>query len=263
MERKFPLGTKLSEQKAKRYVDELAQSMLRRSEQKVLNGRFMTALSSGELPREGLRVFWLNWHGFVAEINNFIQCAYQRHLGFFKKHPLLYGAFADKVADELIHPKPPGHILVVWEQGEIFGLTKDEMVDYEMLPKCRALIEWHRSMLYEGTMVEFWSSILWEEAVGHWAKQFREGLTKYGHGTEEAPYFTTHEEADLEVHEGGVMAHGEFNKAVLSTLLQEGYVETRPGYSIVYCTETSLDLFAHFLDTCYEAVALESKAKAV
>ena len=36
---------------------------------------------------EAIQVFWQNWYGFVAEINNFHGVAYQRHLPFFKRHP--------------------------------------------------------------------------------------------------------------------------------------------------------------------------------
>ena len=31
---------------------------------------------------EAIQVFWQNWYGFVAEINNFHGVAYQRHLPF-------------------------------------------------------------------------------------------------------------------------------------------------------------------------------------
>ena len=70
---------------------------------------------------EAIQVFWQNWYGFVAEINNFHGVAYQRHLPFFKRHPELQKHFANHVADEMIHPKPPGHIRIVLEQGRNFG----------------------------------------------------------------------------------------------------------------------------------------------
>ena len=72
----------------------------------------------------------------------------------------------------MIHPKPPGHIQIVLEQGRNFGLTNDEMIEYEMLPECRAFLEYYRGVLYEGTMVEWWASFCVEEAVGHWAQVF-------------------------------------------------------------------------------------------
>lgn len=250
--RRLEPGTVLSPQEAKAYINDVRDALFELADRKVTKGRFMQELSKGTLPKETLRIFWLNWHGFVAEINNFIQVAYQRHLGFFKRHEDLLTFFADKVADELIHPKPPGHIKVVWQQGEIFGLTKDEMVYYEMLPLCRALVEWERGLIYEGTMLEFWCSILWEEFVGHWARQFREGLAKLGYSSDQAPYFTTHEEADLEEHQG-VMAHGEFNRVVCERMLSTGYVECRPGFSPHYAALTSIELFSAFHEAVYQA----------
>ena len=246
-------GTVLSSSEATAYVNAIKEELFALADRKVTRGRFMQALSSGTLPNQSLRVFWLNWHGFVAEINNFIQVAYQRHLGFFKQHVDLLTCYADKVADELIHPRPPGHLVVVWQQGEIFGISRDEMIYYEMLPQCRALVEWHRGLTYEGTILEFWCSILWEEFVGHWARQFREGLLRLGYSKDQAPYFTTHEEADLEVHEGGVMAHGEFNRVVCERLLSTGRVECRPGFSPRYAALTSIELFSIFLDVAYQA----------
>ena len=251
--RRLEPGTVLSPQEAKAYVNGLKDALFDLADRKVTHCRFMEDLSNGTLPKEALRVFWLNWHGFVAEINNFIQVAYQRHLGFFKQHIDLLTPFADKVADELVHPRPPGHIEVVWRQGEIFGLTRDEMIYYEMLPICRALVEWQRGLTYEGTMLEFWASILWEEFVGFWARQFREGLARLGYTKEQAPYFTTHEEADLEEHEGGVMAHGEFNRIVCERLLSTGRVECRPGFSPHYAALTSIELFSMFHEAAYQA----------
>jgi len=51
-------------------------------------------------------------------------------MGFFKRHLDLLALFAEKIADELIHPRPPGHVLIVWQQGEVFGLTREQMINY-------------------------------------------------------------------------------------------------------------------------------------
>jgi hypothetical protein len=115
---------------------------------------------------EAIKVFWQNWYGFVAEINNFHGVAYQRHVPFFKRHPELQKHFASHVVDEMIHPTPPGHIRIVLEQGRNFGITDDEMIEHEMLAECRAFLEYYRGVLYEGTMAEWWASLV-EEAVGH------------------------------------------------------------------------------------------------
>lgn len=238
---------------ATEFVEGLYERMLQRADAKIGRGRFMAALTAGTLPFETIQLYWLNWHGYVSVVNNFIQVTYHTHYPFFVRYALdLLPSFADKIADEIIHPQPPGHMLMVWRQGEIFGLTREQMIEYEMLPGCRAYPDYRRGLLHEGTMAEWWASIATEVYIGHWSRAFREALErKYGFTEEQLPYFTTHEEADLEVHEGGVLPHGEFNKQVLIRLLRTGHGQTRPGYSIEYCTMTAVDLFALLLETCY------------
>jgi pyrroloquinoline quinone (PQQ) biosynthesis protein C len=246
-------GSALSDDEAKKAVQHLYDVTFDVCDRYVTKGQFITELSAGTLPPEALRIFWLNWSGFVSEINNFIQCAYQRHLGFFKQHIDLLTPFADKVADELIHPRAPGHLLVVWEQGEVFGISRDEMLNYEMLPECRAMLDWHRGLLYEGTLIEFWAAIVYEEYIGHWAKMFREGMATMGYASERAPYFHTHEEADLVPHEGGVMGHGEFNRAVIERLHTTGNLQHRPGLSAGYCARLGPYYFGKFHQACLDA----------
>jgi len=239
----------LSEKEAHQVVDQLYSRVLARGEEKITRGRFMTRLAEGQLDQESLKTFWLNWTRFVSEINNFAQVAYQRHLGFFLEHLDLMTPFADKVADELIHPRPPGHLLLVWRQGEVFGLSREQMVHYPMLPACRGMLDFARGLLYEGTMIEFWSSFAAEEYVGHWARAFRLGLKRMGYTEDQLVYFKTHEEADLVEHQG-VMGHGQFNRAVLTRLLTRGKTHFRPGYSLEYCADTAIDLYALFVDRC-------------
>ena len=103
-------GKKLSPQEAEAVVAELKKYLLGLADRWLFKGRFHRDLEKGTLPMEAIQVFWQNWYGFVAEINNFHGVAYQRHLPFFKRHPELQKHFANHVADEMIHPKPPGHI---------------------------------------------------------------------------------------------------------------------------------------------------------
>jgi len=203
---------------------------------------------------EGIRLFWQNWAYYVFEVNNIIASTYQKHIGFFKRHFDLLTAFSNKVADEYIHPRPPGHVLLVLEQGKVFGLEEEEMIACEMMAECRGILEFKRGLLHEGTMLEWWSSVATEEPIGYWAGKWKEALTKkYGLPMAQAKYFQTHEEADLEVHEDGVLAHGEFNKAVLQRLLQTGMVEMRPGFSPEYVVEVSVDFYALFFDGVFQA----------
>lgn len=239
---------------AKAFVDSVYEGMMERAQAKIGNGRFMRALAGGSLPFETVRLFWLNWHGYVSVVNNFIQCTYHTHYPFFLRYARdLLPTFADKVADEITHPEPPGHMLMVWKQGEVFGLTREQMIEYEMLPGCRAYADYRRGLYHEGTMAEWWASIATELYIGHWSRAFREALVRHYNFTDERlPFFTTHEKADLEIHEGGILPHGLFNRMVLTRLIATGHDQTRPGYSIRYCATTAVDLLALFLETCYQ-----------
>ncbi len=254
------LGKKLPGEEAKRYVDHLYGLCYRRFEDTVLKGPLMRELAAGTLPMETIRLFWKNWAYFVFEVNNIVAMAYQRHIGFFKRHPDLLAGFSAKVADEYMHPEPPGHVKIVLEQGHILGLTDEQMIACPMLAECRALLEWRRGLLYEGTMLEYWSSLLNEENVGHWAREFGKALVqRYGLSWGEVAYFKTHEEADLATHEEGILGHGQFNRAVVRRLLEEGLVEMRPGYTPEYCVETSAAYFGLFMDGVYRYAPKEQR----
>ncbi len=77
----------MSTDKAKGYIDGLYENMFERWERKVTRGRFMQELMAGTLPMEAIRLFCRNWAYYVFEINNLIAVSYQRHIGFFKRHP--------------------------------------------------------------------------------------------------------------------------------------------------------------------------------
>ena len=255
-------GKKLTAQESEAVIAELREVLLGLVNRWLFKGRFHRDLAAGTLPMEAIRLFWQNWYGFVAEINNLHGCAYQRHLPFFKRHPELQRHFANHVADEMIHPKPPGHILIVLEQGRSFGLKDEEMIDYEMLPECRAFLEYYRGTLYEGTMAEWWASFCVEEGVGHWARFFGDTLRNVYHMTDkQTVYFTVHSEADLEEHEGGVMGHADLDWLVLKTILQEGRADARPGSSLEYCLRMGTAYFAWFFEGVYQSVNKEGLYK--
>src|SRR2546425_3201877 len=251
-------GKRLTPKESEAVVAELREVLTGLVDRWLFKGRFHRDLAAGTLPMEAIRVFWQNWYGFVAEINNLHGCAYQRHLPFFKRHPEVQRPFANHVAEDMIHPKPPGHILIVLEQGRIFGLKDEEMIDYEMLPECRAFLEYYRGTLYEGTMAEWWASFCVEEGVGHWARFFGNALRKAYQLTEkETVYFTVHSEADLEEHEGGVMGHADLDWLVLKTILQEGRADTRPGSSLEYSLRMGTAYFAWFFEGVYQFIKKE------
>ena len=154
------------------------------------------------------------------------------------------GPLGAKIADEFIHPKPPGHVLVMLQTAEALGLTKDEILREPMLPEARAILDFKRGLLWEGTVAEWWFSMLTEEPIGHWAATwFKTLTTKYGFNPQQAIYFSTHEEADLKEHDDGVMGHGSFNRMVMQRILEDGYADTREGYNLEYCATAAVDLY--------------------
>jgi len=212
----------------------------------------MRDLSAGTLPMDTIRLFWRHWYSYPVEINNFHLITYQRHMGFLTRHPELLAPYVGKLSDELVNPKIPGHIQVLVEQGEVFGVSREEMVDCEVYPECRALTEFARGLVYEGTMIEWWGRSLNEEMYGHWSRQWRTALReKYGFKDSQLTYFKVHEEADLEEHEG-LMAHGQVARLVFEKLLEDGLVWTRPGWSPEYACLTNADYVAMFHDGIYK-----------
>ena len=238
------LGVKMGPEDAKAYVDALNKKVIQRWQERVTNGPFMTKFLEGNLSPSAIRLFFKNWGNFTVEINTLIAASYHKHIGFFKRHADLLGPLGAKIADEFIHPKPPGHVLVMLQTAEALGLTRDEILREPMLPECRAILDFKRGLLWEGTVAEWWFSMLTEEQIGHWAAAwFKTLTTKYGFTKQQAVYFSTHEEADLKEHDDGVMGHGSFNKMVMQRILEDGYADTREGYNLEYCALASVDLY--------------------
>jgi pyrroloquinoline quinone (PQQ) biosynthesis protein C len=238
------LGVKMSPDEARAFVDGLNRKVIQRWEERVTRGLFMTQFLEGKLPLPAIKLFFKNWGNFTVEINTLIAASYHKHIGFFKRHPDLLGPLGAKIADEFIHPKPPGHVLVMLQTAEALGLTKDQILREPMLPEARAILDFKRCLLWEGTVAEWWFSMLTEEPIGHWAASwFKTLTTKYGFSSQQAIYFSTHEEADLKEHDGGVMGHGSFNRMVMQRILEDGYADTREGYNLEYCATAAVDLY--------------------
>ena len=254
MSMKYEHGRKLSPADAKKTVDELYGRARRRWDEKVMNGGFMTALGKGELPMPVIREFFRNWGSFTIEVNTLIACTYQRHLPFLRENPDLMGPVGEKIADEFIHPRPPGHKLVMLQTAKALGLTEEEILTCRMLPLCRGKLDFYRMLIYEGTVAEFWSAVSGEEMIGIWSAAWFEALTKrYKLSADQAIYFSTHHEADLHEHEEGVMGHGELNRVVLQRLFERGEVVERVGYGIEYSAFTIVDLHAAMQDAAWAA----------
>jgi pyrroloquinoline quinone (PQQ) biosynthesis protein C len=238
------LGVKMSSDEAQAYVDGVNKKVLQRWDERVTKGPFMTPFLAGKLPLSAIKLFFKNWGNFTVEINTLIAASYHKHIGFFKRYPDLLGPLGVKIADEFIHPKPPGHVLVMLQTAEALGLTKDQILRKPMLPEARAILDFKRCLFWEGTVAEWWFSMLTEEPIGHWAASwFKTLTTQYGFTPQQAVYFSTHEEADLKEHDDGVMGHGSFNRMVMQCILEDGYADTREGYTLEYCALAAVDLY--------------------
>jgi pyrroloquinoline quinone (PQQ) biosynthesis protein C len=235
---------------AKIYVDYLYEKMYERWKESIDNGVFMTQLRAGKLPMPVIRQFFRNWGRFSLEVNALNAVSYHTHLAFFVHHFDLLGPFCAKIADELISPKPPGHVLVLLKTATAMNLSRAQVLQEPYLPEARAINDFCHKIFLDGSIAELWGLHVFEESLSHWSGQWFQALTKhYGFSNEEATYFSTHEEADMETHalgEGGeeAMGHGAFNRTILQRVLEEGRVEFRAGYSLEYCALTMVDLQA-------------------
>src|SRR3989454_5661205 len=251
------MGAKMGAAEAKAYVDELYRKVAKRWEERVTRSQFMQELTTGRLSKKVFRIFFKNWAAYTIEINTLEAASYHKHLHFFRKHPDLMAAMAEKLADELIHPKPPGHIHVVMETAKALGISEDEVFITPMLAEFRAKIDYFRAIVWEGTVAEFYAAGATEEQFGHWAGEVFTALTTHYELTpDQAVYFSLHEEADTREHEDGIMGHGDFRKIVLQRLLEDG-AEVRPGYTLEYCALTAIDLHGVVLQAALHAAERE------
>src|SRR2546422_7330753 len=173
------LGVKLTTSEAKAYIDEVNKKVIQRWKERVTQGPFMSKFLEGTLPISAIKLFFKNWGNFTVEINTLIAASYHKHIGFFKRHPDLLGPFGAKVADEFIHPKPPGHVLVMLQTAKALGLSEAEVLRQPMLPEARTILDFKRALLWEGTVAEWWFSMLTEEPIGHWAAAWFRPLTTH------------------------------------------------------------------------------------
>jgi len=240
---KVELGRKYSAADARAIVDKLYSIVRERWEVKVNQTPFMQQLMAGKLPLKVLQTFFRNWGAYTIEINTLTACTYHRNITFFKVNRDLMGPIGEKIADEFIHPKPPGHFLVMLQTAQAFGLTEEEVFTTPMLSEFRGKIDFMRGIVYEGTAAEWYAAVTTEEQIGYWSAACYKALTThYGFDRDKATYFATHVEADLAEHEEGVMGHASFNRMALQRLLETGAADERPTYGLEYCAMTSVDL---------------------
>src|SRR5918995_5290789 len=171
------MNVKMNGEEAKAYVDGIYQKVAERWRERVSRSPFMKALVTGTLSKEAFRVFFKNWAAYSIEINTLEAASYHKHIHFFRKHRDLMTAMAQKLADELVHPKPPGHIHVVLHTAKALGIAEDEIFVAPMLAEFRAKIDYFRAIVWEGTVAEFYAAGATEEQFGHWAGRVFKALT--------------------------------------------------------------------------------------
>ncbi len=202
----------------------------------------MTRLRDGSLPLPSLRRFFKDWGLFSVEVVALNAVSYYVHLPFFIRNFDLLPAFTDKIAEELIVPKPPGHTLMLLETAKALGLTREEIFEQPASPAGRAISDYCRRVFQDGSIAELWGLHTYEETLGHWSKQWAKALTShYGLSGGQAVYFTAHAEADLVQHEEH-MGHGPLNRMILQRILEQDLTTTKLGYDPKYCAFTMVDL---------------------
>ena len=247
----------MSQQEAKRIVDELYRKMHERWKEKVTQSRFMRRLQEGSLPMDALRLYYRNWASFVLTINTLGLAVYYKQIDFLKKDLRLMRMFASKLVDEFGKPEPPGHILVLVRTGKALGLTEREVLDTAQLPAARALGDFHKVVVWDGGIGDYWASVVWEEAMGYFSQDWRDALMKkYKLDLNEVVYYTTHYEADLKEHEG-TASHASIVRGVLEHMLEKGYVDERMGFGLEYCAVTPCDLNALMLHGVLDALGIK------
>lgn len=232
----------MNSEEAKAQVDQLYQDLYHHWKKKIHHGEFMTRLRQGDLPVGSLRRFFKDWGLFSVEVVALNAVSYHVHLPFFVRNFDLLPAFTDKIAEELVSPKPPGHTLILLDTANALGLSREELFEEPASAEGRAISDYCRRIFQDGSISELWGLHVYEETLGHWSKQWAKALTThYGLTQKQAVYFTAHAEADLVQHEGR-MGHGPLNRAILQRILEQDMTARRLGYDLKYCAFTMVDL---------------------
>jgi pyrroloquinoline quinone (PQQ) biosynthesis protein C len=229
-------------EQAKTYVDNLYKELYDHWDHKINQGPFMTQLRKGALPLACLRRFFKDWGLFSIEVVALNAVSYYVHLPFFIENFDLLPPFTDKIAEELISPKPPGHTLILLDTAKALGLSKEELFQQPASPAGRAISDYCRRVFQDGSIAELWGLHAFEETLGHWSKQWAAALTEhYGFNSRGAIYFIAHAEADLVQHEEH-MGHGPLNRMILQRILEQDRSASKLGYDLKYCAFTMVDL---------------------
>src|ERR1041385_261402 len=233
---------KMTPQEAKAKVAALRQIVLDTYEKEIRNHPYFRDLRSGTLEK-GCLQFWVkNWHAFAVEVNTGMATVYHQFVGFFKRHPELEDMVAQKIGEEVT---TPGLARVLLKLGAALGVSREEMIECELIPEARGLVDFFVRSWIDVPLAECYAIHLEEEIFGHIAQDYRAGLPKYGLSKEDMEYFKIHEEADLSEEHGGT------NQRILEAALMDGYGQERAGWPLEYCSRVSVQMMTTFYDGIY------------
>jgi pyrroloquinoline quinone (PQQ) biosynthesis protein C len=224
-------------------VERLRAISARGFERQIYQHPYMKELVAGTLSMARIKGFMSNWYRFALEINTVKSDAYNHFLPWLERHIDCYDLLTEQIADELMHPGPGGHIKMLYLAGQAMGMSREEIVEYPLIPEARALVDVRVRLWRDGPM-------------GIWMGMWHAALTRhYGFDAYDVQYFSKHYEADTQPHSHGgiaqnqpVMAHGLGNGYILQKLLEDGYRPERPGWSLEYSTQMAVDLYELFLN---------------
>ena len=171
--------------------------------------------------------------------------SYHQFVGFFKRHPELEDRIAQKIGEEFTPPALGGHARMLPILGKALGVSKEEMIECELIPEARGLVDFFVRSWIDIPLAECYAVHMEEEIFGFIARDFRKSLPQYGVTQEDMKYFRVHEEADLDE------AHGGTNQAILEVALQEGYESERAGWPLEYCGKIAVQMIGNFYDGVY------------
>jgi pyrroloquinoline quinone (PQQ) biosynthesis protein C len=244
------MASPLSKEQAHDRVMKLRDLMFESYRAEVESAPFLTELRAGTLPKESLALFYQNWAQFVLTINTLALQVYAKEIHYLKRHWDLMELFAGKISDEFGYPEPPGHIRVLLTSGHALGLTDDQMLLEPAMPSARALADFHKVVVTDGALADYWASVLWEEAMGPWCVDWMKALTThYGVAKDEIIYFSAHYEADVAEHEGRA-AHSSVVQTVLERMLMDGVADELSGFGLEYCAVTPVKLLGQMHQAC-------------
>src|SRR6185295_15323063 len=102
-----------------------------------------------------------------------------------------------------------GHARMLPILGKALGVSRDEMIECELIPEARGLVDFFVRSWIDIPLAECFAVHMEEEIFGFISRDFQQSLPQYGVSKDDMKYFRVHEEADLDEDHGGT------NQAIL------------------------------------------------